>query len=145
MQYHAIPCNIIEDHQIPSNTIQYHWIPSSTFENHWIPCTIPANIFKATKVGHLRPHQIFYWTQRPTSWPPYQKYHKIPCNTWVRSDVCNWWWWWQWWLWKAKDQGAKIKDQKDQKENLCILAWMLNSIYICIQYQNLKRWPADGW
>ena len=32
MQYHAIPCNAIEDYTIPCNTQKYHVIPYLVFD-----------------------------------------------------------------------------------------------------------------
>ena len=60
MQYHAKPCNTIQNHAIPCNTMQYHAIPCNTMQYNAIPCN--------TKQYHAIPSNTM-------------QYHAIPCNT----------------------------------------------------------------
>ena len=42
MQYHAIPCNIMQNNAIPCNTIKYHTIQCNTMKYHAMPCNTLA-------------------------------------------------------------------------------------------------------
>merc|ERR1711928_273142 len=43
MQYHAIPCNTMQNIAIPCNTMEYHAIPCNTMQYHAKPCNTMQN------------------------------------------------------------------------------------------------------
>merc|ERR1711928_312567 len=54
MQYHAIPCNTMQNIAIPCNTMQYHAIPCNTMQYHAIPCnTMQYNAIPCNTMQYL--------------------------------------------------------------------------------------------